>query len=51
MYGLDQNDADYLTCKDKMETKIDECTTTMKSLCSNLWQLFENLLDAALIPE
>ncbi len=49
--GLDPTDADYSIRKDEFETKIDKCTATMKSLRSNLWQLFENLLGAALIPE
>ncbi len=34
--GLNQNDADYLTRKDEIQTKIDECRATMKSLCSDL---------------
>ncbi len=47
---IDQNAADYVTRKDEYKTKVAECSATMKSLHSKLWQLFENLLGSDLIP-
>ena len=49
--GIDHNNANHVTHKEEFDTKVAECSATMKSLHSNLWQLFENLLGLALIPE
>ena len=49
--GIDHNNANHVTHKEEFDTKVAECSATMKSLHSNLWQLFENPLGSELIPE
>ena len=48
---LDEDESDYETKKDELDTKIDECEHTMNSLHNDFWQLFELLLGDALIPQ
>ena len=47
---LDENESDFVTKKDKLETKNDEWTHAMTTLCDDFWQLFELLLGDTLIP-